>query len=128
MKNWWIFSGRTNAKAEAPLWPPDVKSQHIGKDPDVVKYWGQEEKGATEDEMIGWHHWHSGQEFKQNSEHSEGQGSWHAAVHWVAKNRTWLSDWTIKTTSLILQGNIHIFGYRIYYHSYYLYLHIHLLH
>ena len=57
----WIFTGRTDAEAEAPvLWPPDVKSQLIGKDPDVVKNWVQEEKGAPEDEMIGWYHWYSG--------------------------------------------------------------------
>ena len=57
----WIFTGRTDAEAEAPvLWPPDVKSQLFGKDPDVVKNWAQEEKGAPEDEMIGWHHWYSG--------------------------------------------------------------------
>ena len=50
----WIFSGRSDAKAEAPiLWPPDVKSWLIGKDPDDGKDWGQEEKGATEDEMVG---------------------------------------------------------------------------
>ena len=52
----WIFTGRTHAKAEAPiLWPPDVNSQLIGKDPDAGKDWRQEEKG-TEDEMVGWHH------------------------------------------------------------------------
>ena len=54
----WIFIGRTGAKVEAPiLWPPDAKSQLIGKDPDAGKDWGQEEKGTTEDEMFGWHHW-----------------------------------------------------------------------
>ena len=53
----WIFIGRTDAKAEAPiLWPPDVKSWLIGKDPDAGKDWRQEEKGMTEDEMVGWHH------------------------------------------------------------------------
>ena len=52
-----IFIGRTDAEAEAPkLWPPDVKSWLIGKDPDAGKDWRQEEKGTTEDEMIGWHH------------------------------------------------------------------------
>ena len=52
----WIFIGRTDAKAEAPiLWPPDVKSQLIGKDPDDGKDWS-EEKGMTDDEMAGWHH------------------------------------------------------------------------
>ena len=51
-----MVTGRTDAEAEAPtLWPPDVKSQLIGKDPDAGKDWGQEEKGATEDEMVGWH-------------------------------------------------------------------------
>ena len=53
----WIFIGRTDAEAEAEiLWPPDAKSRVIGKDPDAGKDWGQEEKGATEDEMVGWHH------------------------------------------------------------------------
>ena len=50
----WIFIGSTDAEAEAPiLWPPDAKSQLIGKDRDAGKDWGQEEKGATEDEMVG---------------------------------------------------------------------------
>ena len=54
----WIFTGRTDAEIEAPiLWPPDVKSRLIGKNPDTGKDWGQEEKGETEDEMVGWHHW-----------------------------------------------------------------------
>ena len=53
----WVFIGRTDAEAEAPiLWPPDSKSQLIGKDPDAGRDWGQEEKGMTEDEMIGWYH------------------------------------------------------------------------
>ena len=53
----WIFIGRTDAKAEVPiLWPPDVKNGLIGKDPDAGKDWRQEEKGVTEDEMVGWHH------------------------------------------------------------------------
>ena len=53
----WMFIGRTEAEAETPiLWPPDAKSELIGKDPDAGKDWGQEEKGMTEDEMVGWHH------------------------------------------------------------------------
>ena len=53
----WMFIGRTDAEAETPiLWPPDVKSWFIWKDPDAGKDWGQEEKGMTEDEMVGWHH------------------------------------------------------------------------
>ena len=59
----WIFIGRTDAEAETPiLWPPDAKSWLIGKDPDAGKDWRQEEKGTTEDEMFGWHHW--GNEFE----------------------------------------------------------------
>ena len=53
----WIFIGRTGAEAEAPiLWPPDVKNQLIGEDPDSEVDWRQKEKGVTEDEMVGWHH------------------------------------------------------------------------
>ena len=62
----WIFIGRTDIEAEAPiLWPPDVKSQLIEKDPDAGKDWGQEEKGMTEDEMVGWHHQLHGHEFER---------------------------------------------------------------
>ena len=61
----WIFIGRTDAKAEAPiLWPPDVKIWLIGKDPETGKGWRQEEKWMTEDEMVGWHHWLNGHEFE----------------------------------------------------------------
>ena len=72
----WIFTGRTDAEVEALiLWPPDAKSGLIGKDPDAGKDWGQEEKGAIEDEMVGWHHWLNGHEFEQIPGDSEGQGS-----------------------------------------------------
>ena len=61
----WIFIGRTDAEVEAPiLWPLDVKNWLIGKDPDAGKDWGQEEKGMTEDEMVGWHHQLNGYEFE----------------------------------------------------------------
>ena len=61
----WIFTGRTDAEAEIPiLWPPDGKNQLIGKNPDAGKDWRQEEKGMTEDETVGWHHWLNGHEFK----------------------------------------------------------------
>ena len=61
----WIFIGRTAVEAETPiLWPPDVKNWLIWKDPDAGKDWGQEEKGTTEDEMVGWHHWLDGHEFE----------------------------------------------------------------
>ena len=53
----WVFIGRTDVEAEIPiLWPPDVKSWLIWKDPDAGKDWGQEKKGMTEDEMVGWHY------------------------------------------------------------------------
>ena len=62
----WIFTERTDAEAEAPiLWPPDAKSQLVGKDSDAGKDWGQEEKEKTEDEMVGWHHWLNRHEFEQ---------------------------------------------------------------
>ena len=61
----WVFFGRNDAKAETPvLWPPHVKSWLIGKDSDPGRDWGQEEKGTTEDEMAGWHHWLYGHEFE----------------------------------------------------------------
>ena len=70
----WIFIGRTDVEAEAPiLWPPDAKSWPVRKDPDARKDWGQEEKGTTEDEMVGWHHWLNGHEFEQTLGDSEGR-------------------------------------------------------
>ena len=69
----WIF---IDGEAEAPiLWPPDAKSGLFGKDPDAGKDWGQEEKGATEDEMVGWYPRLNGREFEQTPGDSEGQGS-----------------------------------------------------
>ena len=60
----WVFIGRTDVEAETPiLWPPDVKSWLIWKDPDARKDWRQEEKGTTEDKMVGWHHQLNGHEF-----------------------------------------------------------------
>ena len=71
-----IFTGRTDTEAEAPiLWPLDVKSWLIWKDPDSRKNWCQEEKGTTEDEMVGWHHQLNGHEFEQTPKDSEGHGS-----------------------------------------------------
>ena len=72
----WIFIGRTDAEAEAPvLWPLDVKSWLIGKDPDAGKDWGQEEKRVRADEIVGWHYWLNGHEFEQTPGDSEGHGS-----------------------------------------------------
>ena len=61
----WIFIGKTDAEAETPiLWPPGAKNWLIWKHPDAGKDWSQEEKGMTEDEMVGWHHWLNGHEFE----------------------------------------------------------------
>ena len=80
----WIFIGRT--EAEAPIrWQPDVKSWLIRKDPDAGKDWRQEEKGATEDEMVGWHCWLNGYEFEQTLRDSEGQGSLVYCSPWGCK-------------------------------------------
>ena len=72
----WIFIGRTDAEAETPiLWPPDAKSWLIWKDPDAGKDWRQQEKGTTEDEVVGWHHRLNGHEFEQAPGVGDGQGS-----------------------------------------------------
>ena len=72
----WIYIGKTDAEAETPiLWPPDAKSQLIGKDPDAEKDWGHEEKGMKEDEMVGWHHQLNRHELEQTPGDSGGQGS-----------------------------------------------------
>ena len=91
----WVFIERTDAEAETPiLWPPDAKSWLIWKDPDAGKDWGQEEKGMTEDEMVGWRHQLNGHGFGWTPGVGDAQGGLHAAVHGVAKSQTWLSDWT----------------------------------
>ena len=69
----WILIGRTDAEAPI-LWPPDANCWLTGKNPDAGKDWGQGEKWATEDEMVGWHHWLNGHEFEQTLRDSEGQG------------------------------------------------------
>ena len=89
----WVFIGRTDAEAETPiLWPPDEKNQLIGKDPDAGKDGGQEEKGTTEDEMVGWHHQVNGRESEQTPGVGDGQGGLACCSPWVAKSRTRLSD------------------------------------
>ena len=92
----WIFIRKTDAEAETPiLWPPDAKGQLIGKDPDAGKDWGQEEKGVTGDEMVGWHHWHNGHDFEQTPGDSEGQGSLVGYSPWGGKEldkTQWLTN------------------------------------
>ena len=93
----WIFIGRTDAEAEVPtLWLPDGKSQLIRKDPDAEKEWRQEEKGMTEDEMVGWHHWVNGHEFEQAPGDGEGQGSLVCCSWWGHKESDMIEqlNWT----------------------------------
>ena len=91
----WVVIGKPDAEAETPIfWPLDVKSWLFGKDPNVGKEWRQDEKGTTEDKMVGWHHQLNGHEFEQTLGDVKDREAWCAAVHGVAKNRTWLSNWT----------------------------------
>ena len=83
-----IFIARTDAEAEASiLGPPNTKNWFIGKDPDAGKDWRQEEKGMTEDKMVGWHDWLDGHEFEQAPGVGDGQVSLGAAVHGVERVR-----------------------------------------
>ena len=90
-----IFIGRTDAEAPI-LWSPDVKSRLTGKDPDAGKDWGHEEKGTTEDEMVGWHHRLNGHEFEQTPRDGEGQGSLACCSPCGCRVR---HDWTTRTIS-----------------------------
>ena len=91
----WIFIGRTDAEAEAIIWPPDVKNWLIWKDPDAGKDWRKEEKGTTEDEMVGWHHWLNGHEFERASGVGDGQGSLECCSPWGCRESDttgWLNN------------------------------------
>ena len=93
----WIFIGRTDGEAEAQiLWPPDVKNWLTGKSPNTKKDWRREEKGMTEDEMVGWHHGLDGHEFEQVPGVGDGQGSLACYSPWGHKESDmpeWL-NWT----------------------------------
>ena len=82
----WVFIGRTDVEAEIPiLLPPDVKSWLIGKDPDAGQDWGQEEKGTTEDEKVGWHHWLNGHGFSWTLVVGNGRGGLACCGWWGHK-------------------------------------------
>ena len=103
----WIFIGRTDAEDGTPiLWPPNVKSRLIGKDPIAGKDWRQEEKGMTEVEMVGWHHWLNGCEFEQTPRDSVGQGSLVCGSSWSHKesDTTERLNWTELNLDSILKN------------------------
>ena len=117
----WIFIGRTDVKAETPiLWSPDVKNWLIWKDPDAGRDWWQEEKGTTEDEMVGWHHWLNGHEFEWALGVGDGHGglarcdSWGRIESDTTERLNWteLNPWkalcTLKRTKYLWQ-NLSIF-------------------
>ena len=90
----WIFIGRTDAEAEAPIFrPPDAKNRLSKKDPDAGKDWRQEEKEMTEDEMVGRHHWLNAHESEQPPRVGDGQGSPACYSPW-GHSQTRLSNWT----------------------------------
>ena len=89
----WVSIERNDAKAETlVLWPPEVKSWLAGKHPDAEKDWRQKEKGTTEDEIVGWHHWLNAHEFEQTRGDSGGQGRLERRSPWVTKSLTAFSD------------------------------------
>ena len=93
----WVFIARTDVEAETSiLWPPNAKSWLIGKDPDAGKDWGQEEKGMTEDEMVGLHHWLDGHGFEWTPEVGDGQGGLACCSSWGLKesDMTEQLNWT----------------------------------
>ena len=93
----WVFFRRTDAKAETPiLWQPHAKSWFIGKDSDAGRDWGQEEKGTTEDELAGWHHWLDGGEFEWTLGVGDGQGGLVCCNSWGCKesDTTEQLNWT----------------------------------
>ena len=97
----WIFIGRSDAKTEAPiLWPPDAKKQLIRKEPNAGKDWGKEEKGMTEDEMVGWHHRLYRREFEQALWDGEGQGSLVCCSPWGHKESD-TTEWLNKPVNIL---------------------------
>ena len=101
-----ILIGRTDAEAEGPmLWLPYANSQLIWEDPDALKDWRQEEKTATENKMVGWHHKFNGHELGNLWEMVRDRETWSAAVHGVAKSQT-LGDWRTNSWYKLQRYNI----------------------
>ena len=103
----WVFIGTTDAEAETPIiWPPDTKNWLIWKDPDAGKDWRQE-KGTTEDAMVGWHHWVNGYEFEQAPGVGVGQGGLACCSPWGCKesDTTEQLNWTETCTTYLQLWN-----------------------
>ena len=102
----WISIGGTDAEAETPiLWPPNAKNWLTGKDPDAGKDWRQEEKGITEDEMVGWHHQLDGHEFEQALGVGDGQACLACCSPWGRKElgtTKWLNCWVLLSQQPLL--------------------------
>ena len=107
----WMFTGRTDAEAETPvLWPPDAKNWLIGKDPDAGKDWGQEERGKTEDEMVGWNHRFVDMSLSKLRELVMDRVVWRSAICGVAELDTtegvnWTELWSQKDKKRHLRTN-----------------------
>ena len=103
----WVFIGKTDVETETPIfWPPDAKNWLIWKDPDAGKDWGQEEKGMTEDEMVGWHHQLNGHGFRWTPGVGDGQGGLACCGSWGHKESDmteWLNWTELKSKSTILK-------------------------
>ena len=106
----WDFFGRNDAKAETPvLWPPHEKSWLIGKDSDAGRDWGQEEKGTTEDEMAGWHHWLDGRESEWTLGVGDGQGGLACCDSWGRRvGHDWATELNWTETATIGKHSVHL--------------------
>ena len=113
----WVFIGRTDAKAETPMfWPPDSKNWLIGEDPDAGENWGQEEKGTTEDKIVGWHHRLNGHGFGWTLGVGDGQGSLVCCSPWICKeldmtermNWTELRQWGLYQANTLTNMCLHL--------------------
>ena len=117
----WVFTGRTDAEAETPiLWPPDVKSWLLWKDPDAGKDCGQEEKGMTEDEMFRWHHQLNGHRFQWTPRVGDGQGglvccsSWRRKESDMTERLNWTELYRWKQLAFQCLRTLALFGLKIF--------------